>query len=74
MRVAKAANIIKILEDQVLLLFGVPKTLVCDNGKPFVSKELKRITRCQMHPGFILPNFTIFGAIYSENTFVAMVV
>lgn len=45
MRAATAAKICRILEDNVLLMFGVPRLLICDNGKPFVSREMKSLAK-----------------------------
>lgn len=45
MRTATSKTICKILEDHVLLLFGVPKTLLTDNGKQFVSHEFKNFAK-----------------------------
>lgn len=43
LRSATAKSVCKELEDNVFLLFGVPKFLVCDNGPQFKSKELKSL-------------------------------
>lgn len=45
LRTASAKNIVCALESQVFLLFGVPKTLICDNGKQFISHEFKNFLR-----------------------------
>lgn len=47
LRSATAKAIVRELEDNVLLLFGVPKVIVCDNGPQFRSKELE--TLCQAY-------------------------
>lgn len=44
MRTATASKIVQLLEDNVFLMFGVPRILLSDNGKQFVSKELKALT------------------------------
>lgn len=44
LRNGKASNIIKIVEEQVFLLYGVPKVIICDNGKQFVSNQFKDLT------------------------------
>lgn len=41
LRTATAKGVCKILEDQVFLLFGVPRSVVCDNGPQFRSRELR---------------------------------
>lgn len=41
MRAATTAKIVQLLEDNVFLMFGVPRLLQTDNGKQFVSKEFK---------------------------------
>lgn len=38
-RKANAGNICRYLESDVILLFGVPKPLVSDNGVKFISRE-----------------------------------
>lgn len=42
---ATAAGVIKFLENQVFLLFGVPQIVMCDNGVQFISKEFKSLMR-----------------------------
>ncbi|KAG5867625.1 hypothetical protein JTB14_015789 [Gonioctena quinquepunctata] len=37
MRAANSKTIIKLLEDNVFLLFGVPRTVIMNNGKPFAN-------------------------------------
>ncbi|KAG5867079.1 hypothetical protein JTB14_034989 [Gonioctena quinquepunctata] len=39
MRAANSKTIIKLLEDNVFLLFGVPRTVIMDKGKPFVLQK-----------------------------------
>ncbi|KAG5892761.1 hypothetical protein JTB14_027025 [Gonioctena quinquepunctata] len=41
MRAANSKTIINLLEDNVFLLFGVPRTVIMDNGKPFVSHDMQ---------------------------------
>lgn len=43
LRQATASSIIRILEEQVFLLFGVPEILKCDNGTQFKSKEFSKL-------------------------------
>lgn len=43
MRVAKAENVTRFLEDEVFLKYGVCEKLICDNGVQFASKELARL-------------------------------
>jgi len=38
---ATSKKVIKYLEDEIFLVFGVPQTIVCDNGSQFISKEFK---------------------------------
>lgn len=45
LRNGKASNITKIIEEQVLLLFGIPKVIICDNGKQFVSGQFKELAQ-----------------------------
>lgn len=41
LRNGTARSIIKILEENIFLVHGVPRTIICDNGRQFVSKEFK---------------------------------
>ena len=43
LRSATAKAVCKELEDNVFLLFGVPKFVICDNGPQFKSRELKSL-------------------------------
>lgn len=43
LRTANSKSIVTALEEQVFLLFGVPRYIICDNGKQFVSKEFKNL-------------------------------
>lgn len=45
LRSANAKRICRLLEENVFLLFGVPRTLVCDNGKQFVSSEFRGLAK-----------------------------
>lgn len=45
MRQAHAKAVCKILEEHVFLLFGVPRTIISDNGKQFISKEFKSLAK-----------------------------
>lgn len=38
---ATAKTVIDFIEKQVFLVFGVPKTLICDNGSQFIAKIFK---------------------------------
>lgn len=40
---ATASSVVKFLENQVFLLFGVPQIIMCDNGSQFTSKEFKNL-------------------------------
>lgn len=42
-RNATAAAVTRITEEQVFLIFGCPQYLICDNGKQFQSKLLKKL-------------------------------
>lgn len=44
-RLAKAVKIVEIVEKQIFLTHGVPRTIICDNGKQFISKEFKKLTK-----------------------------
>lgn len=41
LRSATAGNIIKYMEKQVFLVYGVPQYIICDNGSQFAGKEFK---------------------------------
>ncbi|KAG5872250.1 hypothetical protein JTB14_009013 [Gonioctena quinquepunctata] len=45
MRAATSANIVKILEENIFMLVGVPRFIVCDNGKAFVSRDFKNLAK-----------------------------
>ncbi|CAH2009085.1 unnamed protein product [Acanthoscelides obtectus] len=40
---ATSSSIVKFLENQVFLIFGVPQIIVVDNGPQFISKEFKAL-------------------------------
>ena len=42
---ATAGSVIKFLENQVFLLFGVPQIIMCDNDSQFTSKEFKDLLK-----------------------------
>lgn len=44
LRKATAEEIIKKLEEQVFLIFGVPKVLIADNGTQFKSRECQNFS------------------------------
>lgn len=41
LRSSKTPHIIKILENEVLLVYGCPQMVICDNGPQFISKSFK---------------------------------
>lgn len=43
LRSASAALVVKKIEEDVFLLFGVPKIIICDNGVQFRSKEFRNL-------------------------------
>lgn len=43
LRRATATSIVRIMEEQVFLLFGVPEYIKCDNGVQYKSKEFKKL-------------------------------
>ena len=45
MRTANSKTIVKLLEDNVFLLFGAPHMLLSDNGKQFTSNEFKNVAK-----------------------------
>lgn len=40
---ATAKAVVKFMENQVFLIFGVPQIVLCDNGVQFVSREFKQL-------------------------------
>lgn len=45
MRTATAANVVRFLEEEVFLKYGVCEQLICDNGVQFASKELANLMK-----------------------------
>lgn len=43
LRDAKASHIVKFLEEQVLLVYGVPQVIACDNGTQFTANNFKKL-------------------------------
>lgn len=43
LRTSKVTNILRCLENEVFLLFGVPQYLICDNGQQFKSNEFQQL-------------------------------
>lgn len=43
MRDATANNVVKFLENQVFLIYGVPQFIICDNGSQFAGKTFKKL-------------------------------
>ena len=60
LRQANAKSIVKHLEEDIFLKYGVPQTIVMDNGSQYVSHELRNLTKkykvpnlfynCKFHP------------------------
>ena len=44
LRSATASKVTKLIEEQVILMFGVPHTLICDNGVQYRSSEFRQMT------------------------------
>lgn len=42
---AKTPAIVKLLEEEVFLVYGVPRLLLCDNGPQFISRAFQQLTR-----------------------------
>ena len=40
---ATSKKVVKFLEDEVFLVFGVPQTIVCDNGSQFISRDFRAL-------------------------------
>lgn len=45
LRKGTAGSIVKNLEENIFLVHGVPRTIVCDNGPQFISKEFKELLK-----------------------------
>lgn len=45
LRSATGQNICRRLEKEVFLVYGVPKTIICDNGSAFRSKEFSKLVQ-----------------------------
>ncbi|CAK1587301.1 unnamed protein product [Parnassius mnemosyne] len=43
LRNGKTSTIVRIIEEQIFLIFGVPRTVICDNGKQFISSQFKEL-------------------------------
>lgn len=43
MKKATAENIVRFIENEVFLVFGVPQFIICDNGTQFAGKEFKKL-------------------------------
>lgn len=43
LRNAKAPNIVKHIENDVFLIYGVPQTIICDNGRQLISKAIQKL-------------------------------
>lgn len=43
MRQAEAVRMVKILKENIFLVYGTPKRIISDNGTQFLSKEYKRL-------------------------------
>lgn len=60
LRVATAKKIVEITENDVFLTHGIPKTVIVDNGRQFISKDFKNLMKsydvksifynCHYHP------------------------
>lgn len=45
LRVANRANVTRLLEEQIILMFGAPQTLIVDNGVQFKSKLFQNLMK-----------------------------
>lgn len=45
MRKATAENIVKFIENEVFLVFGVPQFIICDNGTQFAGRVFKKLAK-----------------------------
>lgn len=44
MRNATASKVCELLEERIFLMFGAPKTIICDNGVQFISKQFRKLS------------------------------
>jgi hypothetical protein len=44
LRKASATNVIRCIEDNFFLVFGVPQYIIADNGTQFAGKDFKKFT------------------------------
>lgn len=59
LRRATAQSVLKLLEDHVLLVHGVPQTVILDNGCQFISKELDTLFKNYKIPNIhFTPRYT----------------
>lgn len=45
LRAATASSVAKHLEEEVFMVFGVPRFIICDNGPEFIGGRVKRLAR-----------------------------
>lgn len=43
LRQATSSSIVRFLENDIFLVYGVPQYIICDNGRQFVSKSIKKL-------------------------------
>jgi len=56
LRKATTATLIRALRERLIIHFGAPKNLVCDNGSQFTSKALKDfLKKTELKPQFAAP-------------------
>lgn len=54
LRKASTKQIVGLLEDNVFLIFGVPRRIICDNGVQFKSRDFRRfLDQYQVKPSFV---------------------
>lgn len=58
LRSATSTAVTKFLEDNVILMFGTPKFIICDNGVQFKSKEFTNCVRDYGSKILYTPNYT----------------
>lgn len=43
LRQATSSSIVRFMENEIFLVYGVPQYIICDNGRQFISKSLKKL-------------------------------
>ncbi|VEN61770.1 unnamed protein product, partial [Callosobruchus maculatus] len=63
LRSSKSHHILKLLENEVFLVYGVPQFIICDNGPQFISTKFRELC------GRYEIQKILYNAVYSPNGF-----